>query len=152
MEEGFIDLGLSVYWSAKNFGANTPEDFGDYFTWDEAMDNISKKVPAIEHIPTIEQFEELKQNCKIKFDRTKNGFSITGKNGNSIFIPLAGEINGNAEYVGAYYWLQDTFREKYGYMFYIGKLEKYGRRLKIDKNFILRDDRFKITVRTVREK
>ena len=47
MEEGFIDLGLSVYWSAKNFGANTPEDFGDYFTWDEAMDNISKKVPAI---------------------------------------------------------------------------------------------------------
>lgn len=32
---GAIDLGLSVKWAAFNIGAETPGDYGDYFSWGE---------------------------------------------------------------------------------------------------------------------
>ena len=31
----YVDLGLSVKWATMNVGANTPEDYGDYFSWGE---------------------------------------------------------------------------------------------------------------------
>lgn len=31
-----VDLGLGVKWSSCNLGANSPEDYGDYFSWGEA--------------------------------------------------------------------------------------------------------------------
>ena len=31
----YVDLGLSVKWAMTNIGANTPEDYGDYFAWGE---------------------------------------------------------------------------------------------------------------------
>lgn len=31
----FVDLGLSVNWAMTNIGANSPEDYGDYFAWAE---------------------------------------------------------------------------------------------------------------------
>ena len=38
-EEGIkfeaVDLGLSVKWASCNVGANTPEEYGDYFAWGE---------------------------------------------------------------------------------------------------------------------
>ncbi|MDE5561826.1 MAG: hypothetical protein K2J00_08565, partial [Bacteroidaceae bacterium] len=30
-----VDLGLSVRWANMNVGADTPEDYGDYFAWGE---------------------------------------------------------------------------------------------------------------------
>jgi hypothetical protein len=30
-----VDLGLSVKWACCNVGANSPEDYGDYFAWGE---------------------------------------------------------------------------------------------------------------------
>lgn len=30
-----VDLGLSVYWSSYNVGAEAPEEYGDYFAWGE---------------------------------------------------------------------------------------------------------------------
>lgn len=30
-----VDLGLSVKWATCNVGANTPEEYGDYFAWGE---------------------------------------------------------------------------------------------------------------------
>lgn len=30
-----VDLGLSVYWCSCNVGAETPEEYGDYFAWGE---------------------------------------------------------------------------------------------------------------------
>ena len=30
-----VDLGLSVYWCSCNVGAETPEEFGDYYAWGE---------------------------------------------------------------------------------------------------------------------
>ena len=31
----YVDLGLSVKWATCNVGADTPEDYGDYFAWGE---------------------------------------------------------------------------------------------------------------------
>ena len=33
--EGAVDLGLSVLWASCNVGANSPEEYGDYFAWGE---------------------------------------------------------------------------------------------------------------------
>ena len=33
--EGAVDLGLSVYWASCNVGAESPEEYGDYFAWGE---------------------------------------------------------------------------------------------------------------------
>ena len=30
-----VDLGLSVKWATRNVGANSPEEYGDYFAWGE---------------------------------------------------------------------------------------------------------------------
>lgn len=33
--KGAVDLGLSVLWAKCNVGANTPEEYGDYYCWGE---------------------------------------------------------------------------------------------------------------------
>lgn len=35
LETGAVDLGLSVKWAGCNIGAESPEDYGDYFAWGE---------------------------------------------------------------------------------------------------------------------
>lgn len=34
-EKSAVDLGLSVKWATCNVGANSPEEYGDYFAWGE---------------------------------------------------------------------------------------------------------------------
>lgn len=34
-EHEYVDLGLSVKWATMNVGAESPEDYGDYFAWGE---------------------------------------------------------------------------------------------------------------------
>ena len=36
-----VDLGLSVYWSSCNVGAEAPEEYGDYFAWGETKPKSS---------------------------------------------------------------------------------------------------------------
>ena len=36
-----VDLGLSVYWCSCNVGAESPEEFGDYFAWGETKTKSS---------------------------------------------------------------------------------------------------------------
>lgn len=60
------------------------------------------------HMPTKEDFEELRVNCEWKYEETKGfgGYRITGINGNSIFLPLTGardEMQLDDEDYG-YYW------------------------------------------------
>lgn len=119
-----VDLGLSVYWSSCNVGAESPEESGDYYAWGETSpksnytkeeyafynnstkeyidigDNISGTVYDAATVnlgsdwrmPTEEQVKELLDNCTWEWTQIKNinGYKVTGKNGNSIFIPAAG--------------------------------------------------------------
>ena len=37
----YVDLGLSVKWATCNVGANSPEDYGDYYAWGETSTKSS---------------------------------------------------------------------------------------------------------------
>lgn len=41
-------------------------------------------------MPTIDEWEELRTHCDWSWNESKSGYTVTGKNGNSIFLPLAG--------------------------------------------------------------
>ena len=38
LETGAVDLGLSVKWAGCNVGADSPEEYGDYFAWGETTE------------------------------------------------------------------------------------------------------------------
>ena len=116
----YVDLGLpsGLKWATCNIGANTPEDYGDYFAWGEIKskdkytlsnykirlgirkneisgtqyDAARIKWGARWRMPTKIELQELINNC-IRSRTTingKDGYKITGPNGNSIFLPAAG--------------------------------------------------------------
>lgn len=91
-ENVYVDLGLSVKWATCNVGANTPEEYGDYYAWGEVETKESyepnnykfvnggspvndKNTLDIENdvahkewggkwrMPSRDEFDELIQNC-----------------------------------------------------------------------------------------
>ena len=60
-------------------------------------------------MPTKEELEELEENCRWEWT-TQNGvkgYKVTGPNGNSIFLPAAGNRDGSSldyDGYGGYYW------------------------------------------------
>ncbi len=114
----WVDLGLSVKWATCNVGASSPSEYGNYYAWGETRTkseyNFSNSVtynksmgdiagnPNYDaaranwggswRLPTKAEFEELKNNCTWSWTSQggHNGYKVTGKNGNSIFLPAAG--------------------------------------------------------------
>ena len=78
----FIDLGLpsGTLWS--NVNEKNPKDQLGFYLFDEAVSEFGAQ------LPTKEQWQELLQICT--FEKTKSGYKIIGRNGNSIFLPYAG--------------------------------------------------------------
>ena len=126
-----VDLGLSVYWADCNVGANSPEEYGDYFAWGETMpkdtyteDNCKIGKKYIRYIlslteydtaranwggnwrmPTEMEFNELIDKCAWQWTEQggKKGYKvISNKNGNSIFLPASGYRNGTLFYEVGY--------------------------------------------------
>ena len=104
-----IDLGLSVEWASLNLGAISPEDYGYYYAWGETdfkvdytdgtykwCDNDAAQVILGEgwRMPTIEEIDELIHSCTCVWSSMNNvnGYTITGPNGNSIFLPATGYL------------------------------------------------------------
>ena len=78
-----IDLGLpsGTLWSCCNEGASKPEEFGDYYTFEQ-----------VSYAPSLEQIKELVSNTTSE-STTMNGVRgrcFTGNNGGWIFLPFAG--------------------------------------------------------------
>ena len=115
----YIDLGLSVKWATYNVGANTPEEYGDYYAWGETTtkstyyasncttwkedigdiagilqyDAATAKWGGSWRMPTLAEFNELHKNCTWVWTTHSGtgGYEVTSKiNGNSIFLPTAG--------------------------------------------------------------
>ena len=147
----YVDLGLSVKWATCNVGASKPEDYGNYYAWGETSTKSSytsdnsktygKQMNDIKgnsqydaaranwggtwRLPTKAELEELKNKCTWRWT-TQNGvkgYKVTGPNGNSIFLPVAGYRSGSSlDYAGVYggYWSStpyesDIFRAYYLY-------------------------------------
>lgn len=101
-----IDLGLpsGTKWACCNLGAAKPEDYGNYYSYDEAC--------AIS-LPTWNQMNEMNV-CydKSGYYKGVSGDFYKGPNGASIFIPFAGwfvdgKLEGERRSHGLYYY-EDT--------------------------------------------
>lgn len=83
-------------------------------------------------MPTIEEINELKTRCTWTKQAEKNGYEVTGPNGNSIFLPSAGyRYEGNLFNPGAfgYYWSSSLFTSHADYarlIFFYGNFRYLG--------------------------
>ena len=143
-----VDLGLSVRWAANNVGAGSPEDYGDYYAWGETetkekysttnstwyeqeAEDISGTEYDVAHVkwggswrmPTEDECEELIDSCTWTWTTLNDvkGYQVTGKNGNSIFLPAAGyydddELNKDGE--RGYYWSSTPYDSENSYELY----------------------------------
>ena len=107
----WVDLGLSVKWATCNVGSSTPEGYGNYYAWGETSPKssytrssytyssnpttlpLNRDAVAVNwggnwRMPTFNELKELKEKCKWTW--TGRGYTVTGPNGNSIFLPAAG--------------------------------------------------------------
>lgn len=130
-----VNLGLSVMWGDCNIGATEVYEKGDLFTWEEIMPELDRlsalRSPAAIpdsmlcdlaeneygsgwQIPTIEHIDELMQNCQFELVPIGNVMmlDVTGPNGNSIYLPLAGneDWRGN-KLEGGFYWTSTKANE-----------------------------------------
>ena len=125
-----VDLGLSVKWASCNIGATTPEAHGNYYSWgetatkarydDENCTSLDKPWGDITgdssrdaaranwgsswRLPTLQEAKELIEKCNWKW--TGSGYTVTGPNGKSIFLPAAGYKGRSVSYEigeGGYY-------------------------------------------------
>lgn len=134
------DLGLSVDWACYNVGAAKEYDYGKYFAWGEKSakkEYTAKtyKMPSKSNIagdtdydvattwnnkqnkgwrmPTKDEIQELIDNCDMEWVTVHKikGMKFTSKiNGNSIFLPAAGNKYGTKTYsngIGGCYWSGD---------------------------------------------
>jgi len=157
-EHEYVDLGLpsGTLWATCNVGANTPEEYGDYFAWGETApkevyswetyewcngswntltnyctnsefgteDNKTELEPENDaayvnwgkswRMPSPEQLQELLNNCIWTWTTLNgvNGQQVTGPNGASLFLPVAGgrfdnSLNGVGSWGG--YWSRTLY-------------------------------------------
>ena len=120
----WIDLGIGTQWRCCNAGASSPEEYGGYYTFDEAQ---AYNPPSLDQIKTF-------LNNTTSVWTTQNGVSgrkFTGPNGGSVFLPAAGGVWGGQLYgVGSwgYYWSSTPIDEgrAYGLFFDSGLAYWYG--------------------------
>ena len=127
----YVDLGLSVKWAAYNIGTYSPEGEPFYFAWGSTMPhNGSTKIPSVSYsviwgeskydaaraiwkgswrMPTYSEAYELISNCDWKWSTIngRNGYTVTGPNGNSIFLPAYGTQKDASNFLG-YYWIGES--------------------------------------------
>ncbi len=130
----YVDLGLSVKWATCNVGASSPSDYGNYYAWGEVApkseytaansvtyDKTTGDIagdPRYDaaralwggtwRLPMESECREL-VNCSWTWTTVngKQGYCVTGRNGNSIFLPATGCRNGSSlDYAGSigFYW------------------------------------------------
>ncbi len=123
----YVDLGLpsGLKWATCNIGAYSPEEYGNYYAWGETStkseytqensktfgknlgdisgnaqyDAAAKNWGGSWRMPRKAEFDELLKHCTWQWT-TQNGvkgYKVTGKNGNSIFLPAVGWRFGSSQ-------------------------------------------------------
>ena len=100
----YVDLGLpsGVLWAECNLGAEEPEDVGDLYSGsidDDGIDFIQKEWGGDWRMPITDDLQELLDCCDWNWITRKGqcGLEFIGPNGNSIFLPAAGEYDEDSE-------------------------------------------------------
>ena len=76
-------------------------------------------------MPSKEEFEELLSKCTWTWSSEKNGYTVTGPNDKSIFMPISGFINPDLVNNSALYWSGDPNYVSNGYFMYYDSSSKY---------------------------
>lgn len=130
-------------WATCNVGANSSEEYGDYYAWGETetkdeytkdnsmtcgmvikdisgdlrYDVARRKWGGRWRIPTEEEMEELIEKCTWEWTEHNGtkGYKVTGSNGKSIFLPATGyRLGSSLLRAGGYgYYLSSTSDESY---------------------------------------
>ena len=169
----WVDLGLpsGLKWATCNVGADSPEDYGNYYAWGETttkstyednsltyglnesqlqsqgyIDGSGNLTPSHDaatanwggdwRMPTKEEMRELIDKCTWTWTTQNgvNGYNVEGPNGNSIFLPAAGDRIWSSllnDGFGGSYWSStpyDNFDDcsAYDLYFYDGSEGVYG--------------------------
>lgn len=123
----YVDLGLpsGTLWASRNIGSIRETAYGNYYMYgagskphsesngtyrgtenplNEEKDTASQLWDGDWHTPTKEQFEELFNNTTVEWVEEKQysaaavkGIRFTAQNGNSIFLPACGTVDGDQE-------------------------------------------------------
>jgi hypothetical protein len=143
-EHAYVDLGLpsGTLWATCNVGANSPEEYGDYFAWGETQPKTTYSKTTYSFtdnqtvlqssddaatanrglgwcMPTKEQWDELLQNTTNKWT-TQNGVQgrlFTAKNGQMLFLPAAGYRSDSKlinDCSNGYYWSSSLYTDNPG--------------------------------------
>lgn len=106
----YVDLGLpsGTLWATCNVGANKPEDYGNYFSWDEGTTAAAKWGKGWS-VPTKEQWEELIKCTESIWTANggEKGLLIMASNNQSLFLPAnGGYLESSLINLGddGYYW------------------------------------------------
>ena len=156
----WVDLGLpsGLKWATCNLGASTPGAYGDYYAWGETRtkseywsDNCSSygkdwgdiggdsnRDAATANwggnwrMPTAAEYQELIDNCTwtLTTQNGDKGYRVTGKNGQSIFLPAAVYRHGVTLYHDGefgYYWSSTPGESgtDYAYNLYFSEGRRY---------------------------
>jgi len=122
---------LTKYCTSSSYGYNGFTDNKDVL--DAEDDAATANWGADHRMPTYAEFDELCNNCTWTWDSTHNGYTVTGTNGNSIFLPASGNRYGSSLYDHGsygYYWSAslDSGNADFAYnlLFYSGGHYPYG--------------------------
>ena len=142
----WVDLALpsGTKWATCNIGAYYPEDCGNYYAWGltnpdarqafcssnysylenplnlPSYADVASKIGKGWRMPTMEDFYELKEYCEWTWTHSKGfaGYNITGRNGNTIFLPASGyryrEPNEGFEYTYKKQMKKERIVRKFG--------------------------------------
>lgn len=110
-----VDLGLSVKWASQNFDMSSNPSIQGLYGWGDPTgcltatsgnyatgfnsvisgteyDIVTQTWGPVWRVPTKEEFQELYDKCIWTYEEKEGnkGFTVTGINGNNIFIPILG--------------------------------------------------------------
>lgn len=120
MVDGYqaADLSWAGMWATHNYGASSPEEYGNFSVFPEDYDFVKGEWGSRWCIPHLSLIEEL-ASCDW-MEITLNGVVgqlVTGNNGNSIFLPAAGEKYNGDDWRDAgkkcYYWSNSIYTTRY---------------------------------------
>ena len=112
-----VDMGDGHFWATMNVGANSPEEYGDYFAWGETapkasyttgnytatsfQDAATAQMGDLWSTPSDVEWQWLVDNCSWEWTDNYNskgvaGYTVTSnQNSNSIFLPAGGSYVGD---------------------------------------------------------
>lgn len=148
-----VDLGLSVKWASLNMGASSETDSGGLYYWGDPDDSggDNYEAPPVDNIcgtiydiararwgdtwrlPNQQEQVDLIFNCTWRRVTVNGvpGMRITGRNGNSIYLPPTGyrySFSSKNELENGYYWVGETYRDddgRFAYVYYFNSTSFY---------------------------